>query len=147
MWVLCTPFKKSPKKEYLSRQLFAEIWYQIFRWDIFTLMALKSVNLWYIHAWFWIERLFAKYFARNYEKKLICYILGISDAWSTIHLSHHPSEPAYYIRDWRILDFFIKKCALLCLIKVSDVNKAHLIMQVCWHFLATKNSCTKGPPL
>jgi hypothetical protein len=42
---------------------------------------------------------FAKYFARNYEKKII---LGTSDAWLTIHLSHRPSDPPYYIRDWRI---------------------------------------------
>ena len=37
---------------------------------------------------------FAKNFARNDEKKII---LGTSDAWSTIHLAHRPSEPAYYI--------------------------------------------------
>ena len=32
---------------------------------------------------------------RNYEKK----ILGTSDTWSTIRLSHRPREPAYYIID------------------------------------------------
>ena len=30
-------------------------------------------------------------------------MLGTSDAWSTIRLSHRPSEPAYYIVDCRIL--------------------------------------------
>ena len=35
---------------------------------------------------------------RKYEKK----ICGTSIAWSTIHLSHRPSEPAYYIVDCRI---------------------------------------------
>ena len=29
-------------------------------------------------------------------------ILGTSKAWSMIHLSHRPSEPAYYIEDCRI---------------------------------------------
>jgi hypothetical protein len=29
------------------------------------------------------------------EKKM----LGTSDAWKTSHLSHRPSEPAYYIVD------------------------------------------------
>ena len=29
-------------------------------------------------------------------------ILGTSDAWSTICLSHRPSDPAYYIVNWRI---------------------------------------------
>ena len=36
---------------------------------------------------------------RNYEKIM----LGTSDAWSTSHLSHRSSEPAYYIVDCRIL--------------------------------------------
>ena len=45
-----------------------------------------------------IERLFAKYFARNYEKKKKI-ILGTSDTWSTKHFSHRPSKPAYYILD------------------------------------------------
>ena len=36
--------------------------------------------------------------SRNYEKK----ILGTSDTWSTSHMSHRPSEPAYYIVDCRI---------------------------------------------
>ena len=43
--------------------------------------------------------IFAKNYARFYGKKII---LGTSDAWSTIHLSHRPSNPAYYISDWRI---------------------------------------------
>ena len=30
-------------------------------------------------------------------------MLGTSDAWSMGRLSHRPSEPAYYIVDWRIL--------------------------------------------
>ena len=30
-------------------------------------------------------------------------MLGTSDAWSMSHLSHRPSEPAYYIVDWWIL--------------------------------------------
>ena len=29
-------------------------------------------------------------------------VLGTSDAWSTIRLSHCPSNPPYYIVDWRI---------------------------------------------
>ena len=33
------------------------------------------------------------------EKKII---LETSDAWSTIRLSHRPSNPAYYIVNWRI---------------------------------------------
>ena len=31
-------------------------------------------------------------------------ILGTSDTWLTSHLSHQPSEPAYYIVDCRILE-------------------------------------------
>ena len=49
----------------------------------------------------YIETIFAKNFARNYEKKRI--ILGTSDAWSTSHLSQRTSKPAYYIVDCRIL--------------------------------------------
>ena len=35
--------------------------------------------------------IFAKNFARNYEKEIM---LGTSDAWSMIHLAHRPSKPA-----------------------------------------------------
>ena len=38
-------------------------------------------------------------FIRNNEKKIM---LGTSDAWSMSLLSLRPSEPAYYIVDWRI---------------------------------------------
>ena len=36
-------------------------------------------------------------------------ILGTSDTWSMSPLSWHPSEPAYYIEDWRIF------CSVVCL--------------------------------
>ena len=42
---------------------------------------------------------FCKEFCKKSWKKII---LGSSDAWSTIHLAHRPSEPAYYIIKWRI---------------------------------------------
>ena len=48
-----------------------------------------------------MKGLFAKKFARFYEKKII---LGTSDTWSTIHLSQQTSEPSYYILDWRIFE-------------------------------------------
>ena len=38
----------------------------------------------------------AKNYARFYEKKII---LGTSDTWLMIRLSHRPGEPAYYIVD------------------------------------------------
>ena len=44
------------------------------------------------------EMIFAKNVARNYKKKM----LGTSDACSMSHLSHRPSEPAYYIVNWPI---------------------------------------------
>ena len=43
-----------------------------------------------------IERIFAKNFARNYEKKII---LGTSDVGSPSRLAHKPSDPAYHIED------------------------------------------------
>jgi hypothetical protein len=43
--------------------------------------------------------IFAKNFARNYEKKII---LGTSDAWLMSHLSQGPRKPVYYIEDFRI---------------------------------------------
>ena len=46
---------------------------------------------------------------RNYEKKN----LGTSDTWLTSHLSHWPSEPAYYIVDcwflWPDVSDFVQK--------------------------------------
>ena len=46
-----------------------------------------------------IERVFAKNFARNYEKNII---LGTSDPWLTSHLFQPTSKPVYYIVDCRI---------------------------------------------
>ena len=37
-------------------------------------------------------------------------ILGMSDAWLTSRLSHRPSEPAYYIVDFRISSCFCMSC-------------------------------------
>jgi hypothetical protein len=47
------------------------------------------------------ERIFANNFVRNHEKKKT---LGTSDTWLSFggHLSHRPSDPAYYIEDFRI---------------------------------------------
>ena len=47
--------------------------------------------------------IFAKNFARNYEKKIM---LGTSDAWSMSRLSHRPSKPVYYIEDCWILSTY-----------------------------------------
>ena len=43
--------------------------------------------------------IFAKNFARNYEKEII---LGTSDTWSMSRLSDQPSNQVYYIEDCRI---------------------------------------------
>ena len=53
-----------------------------------------------------IEKIFARNFARNYEKK----ILGTSDDWSMSHLSHRPSNPVYYIEDWWIFCNHFLQC-------------------------------------
>ena len=45
--------------------------------------------------------IFAKNFARNYEKKII---LVTSDAWPMSHSSQRPSDPPYYIEDCRIFN-------------------------------------------
>ena len=60
-------------------------------------------------------------------------ILGMSDAWSTIRLSHWPSEPVYYIVDCRISDlisichsqwcFFLQLFLHFCDWFFSKVNK------------------------
>ena len=47
---------------------------------------------------------FCKEFCKKSWKKII---LGTSDAWSTIRLSHHPSDPAYYIVNWRISNWIL----------------------------------------
>ena len=49
---------------------------------------------------------------KNFEctksiKKLWKKILGTSDTWSTIRLSHRPSKPVYYIVDCRIYTVFL----------------------------------------
>ena len=53
-------------------------------------------------------KIFLQRISQEIMKKII---LGTSDAWSTIRLSHRPSDPAYYIVNWRI---FIKSKTTLC---------------------------------
>ena len=69
----------------------------------------KSDNLQYIMLGHWVdclinqvsimERIFAKNFAKKYDKKLF----GTLDAWSMRQSSQGPSNPAYYIEDCRVL--------------------------------------------
>ena len=54
---------------------------------------------------------FCKEFCKKSWKKII---LGTSDAWSTIRLSHRPSDPAYYIVNWRISIFSRVISGVLC---------------------------------
>ena len=49
---------------------------------------------------------FCKEFCKKSWKKII---LGTSDAWSMIHLSHCPSNPAYYIVNWWIFGRFASR--------------------------------------
>ena len=42
---------------------------------------------------------FSKVFCKKSWKKIM---LGTSDAWSTIRLSHRPNDPTYYIVNWQI---------------------------------------------
>ena len=53
-----------------------------------------------------------KGFCKKSWKKII---LGTSDAWSAIRLSHRPSDPAYYIVSWRI---FSNICSSISLLKI-----------------------------
>ena len=41
-------------------------------------------------------------FVCGFSRQNINSVLGTSNAWSTIHLSHRPSDQAYYIVNWRI---------------------------------------------
>ena len=55
-------------------------------------------------------------------------LLGKSDTWSTIHLSHRPSNPAYYIVNWRISGHVLKKFIMA---------QFHLF---CWPMYCTANT-------
>ena len=50
-------------------------------------------------------------------------ILWISDAWSTSHLSHQPSKPAYYIVDWQIfaVSFLLRRIGGLSSERVNNL--------------------------
>ena len=70
----------------------------------------------YFFSWF-LAKFFAKilsiYFLikiKSFEcpkstKSIKKIILGTSDSWSTIRLSHRPSDPVYYIVNWRISSY------------------------------------------
>ena len=59
---------------------------------------------------------FWKEFCKKSWKKVI---LGTSDAWLTIRLSHRPSDPLYYIVNWRILILTISPSFCMKLIWIS----------------------------
>ena len=72
---------------------------------------------------------FCKEFCKKLWKKII---LGTSDAWSTSHLSHQPSEPAYYIVDWRIYTSKVPLAVwyLICGLCTDRNNLVKLAIQV-----------------
>ena len=57
--------------------------------------------------------IFAKNFARNYEKEII---LGTSDTWSMSRLFQRPSNQTSYIEDCRILRVYCLIIYILCLL-------------------------------
>ena len=69
----------------------------------FILFTLKMLNFYFCNFIKKNKKInwkdFCKEFCKKSWKKII---LGTSDAWSTIRLSHRPSNPAYYIVNWRI---------------------------------------------
>ena len=56
-------------------------------------------------------------------------ILGTSDAWSTIHFSHRPSDPAYYIEDCRILALLSARIGYLSLIFKQETWQGYLLQR------------------
>ena len=52
---------------------------------------------------------FGKEFCKISWKKII---LGTSDTWSTMRLSHRPSNPVYYIVNWRISNLLSGVCKM-----------------------------------
>ena len=72
---------------------------------------------------------------RNYEK----IILGTLDTWSTSHLSHRPSEPAYYIVDCRISTLYF--CAIQ--IKITFISPFKSIFQLNFPLIRKARSTTE----
>ena len=97
--------------------------FQVFFFIIsYRLRALKTL---YFHFCNSIKKKNWKGFCKELQKKIM---LGTSDAWSMSHLSHWPSEPAYYIEDCRICSnwsmFLFSQCSygLLAIPMVSNVH-------------------------
>ena len=93
--------------------------------------------------------IFAKIFARNYEKR---YILGTSDAWSMSLLSQRPSTPAYYIKDCRIYGagFEVQTGSLLRIVQtilesliflLNHAEKFSIERNMTSHFFCQRISC------
>ena len=72
-----------------------------------TFYRLRAPKTLYFYLYFfWNKQIDWKYFCKEFCKKSWKkIILGTSDAWSTIHLAHRPSDPAYYIVNWLISGF------------------------------------------
>ena len=75
----------------------------LFFYTFYRLRALKTLYFYFCNFIKKNKKInwkdFCKEFCKKSWKKII---LGTSDAWSTIRLSHRPSDPAYYIVNWRI---------------------------------------------
>ena len=122
--------------------------------SIFFFIFLIDLGHWKLFIFIFVifqkknERVFAKNFARVYEKKII---LGTSDAWSTSRLSHRPSELAYYIVDWQISRQVFTLCMSipdgrpcmniqweLCQLKRKEGKQRYFLVQK-WPYLYTND--------
>ena len=76
--------------------------YYFFSWFLAKFFS-KFLSIYFLIFFYKITKMKIK----NFEcpksiKSMKKIILGTSDSWSTIRLSHRPSNPAYYIEDCRI---------------------------------------------
>ena len=72
---------------------------------------IRALKILYFYFCKIVKKKFKGFLRRILEeimKKII--ILGRSDTWSTSRLSHRPSNPAYYIEDWRIFGLIYRGC-------------------------------------
>ena len=85
----------------------------------YSLRALKTLYFHFCNFIIRYKKINWKDFCKEFCKKSwIKIILGTSDAWSMIRLSHHPSDPAYYVVNWRI---FFSLCLILPSIEFNNL--------------------------
>ena len=122
-----------------------------FFYTFYRLRALKTLYFYFCNFIKKNKKINWKDFCKEFcEKSWKKIIFGTSDAWSAICLSHRPSNPAYYIVNWRISEcptwYLNLEQTLIFSVHSSEVHEVPILPHMTFSFLI-QNQLVQSPKI